>query len=90
MAEKRGESGAIFGKFVPKAIGVTGSDSCITHFTPTATPICHITLSLLGVGRIVVKGCGREVTFETRYWYRSVDGTDVSRGICDGAGCATT
>ena len=90
MAEKGGGSGAVFGKFVTQAIDLTRSDSRITRFATTVTPICHITLSLLGASGIVVLNCGREATFETRYEYRSMDGTDVSPGICDGAGCAIT
>ena len=54
------------------------------------TPICHIVLSLLGLAAVVIIGCGREVTFERRYGYWSVDGTDVSPGICNGAECAPT
>ena len=45
------------------------------------TPTCHTRLSLLGANGIVAIGCGLEVTFETRYEYWSVDGTDVSSGI---------
>ena len=90
MAEKGAGSGTVEGQFVSQVIHVTRIHTYVIRFTTTVKPIFHSTLSLPGASEIIVISWVRQVMFETRYRYWSANGTDVSPGICNGAGCATT